>query len=57
MPTVLGAFFNETLRVRYCYPSGKLGKVLIGWRVAEHLQSVKGMEVLVTSWGVEYKEN
>ena len=54
---MLGAFFIETLRVRYCYPSGKLGKVLIGWRVAEHLQSVKGMEVLVTSWGVEYKEN
>ena len=39
------------------YPSGKLGKILIGWRVAEHLQSVKGTEVLVTSWGVEDKES
>ena len=43
-----GAFSNETLGLRYCYPSGKLGKVLIGWRVAEHLQSVKGTEVSAT---------
>lgn len=35
----------------------KLGKVLTGWRVAEHLRSVKGTEVLVTSWGVEEKES
>lgn len=31
----------------------KLGKVLKGWRVAEHLRAVKGTEVLVTSWGLE----
>ena len=33
----------------------KLGKLLKGWRVAEHLRSVKGTEVLVTSWGIEEK--
>ncbi|HEU5202356.1 MAG TPA: hypothetical protein VFT92_06130 [Nitrospira sp.] len=35
----------------------KLGKVLRGWRVAEHLRSVKGTEVLVTTWGIEDKES
>jgi hypothetical protein len=34
----------------------KLGKVLTGWRVAQHLRTVKGTEVVVTSWGVEEKE-
>lgn len=33
----------------------KLGKVLKGWRVAEHLRSMKGTEVLVTTWGIEEK--
>lgn len=35
----------------------KLAKVLRGWRVAEHLRSVKGTEVLVTTWGIEEKES
>jgi len=35
----------------------KLGKVLKGWRVAEHLRSVNGTEVLVTTWGIEEKES
>ena len=37
------------------YPPEKMGKALIGLRVAEHLRSAKGREVLVTSWGVEEK--
>lgn len=39
------------------YPPGKMGKALTGLRVAEHLRSAKGKEVLVTSWGVEEKED
>jgi F0F1-type ATP synthase beta subunit len=35
------------------YPPEKMGKALTGLRVAEHLRSAKGKEVLVTSWGVE----
>jgi hypothetical protein len=35
------------------YPATKFGKVLTGWRVAEHVQSTKGGEVIVSSWGVE----
>ena len=31
----------------------KLGKVLTGWRVAQHLRSAKGTEVAVTTWGIE----
>jgi hypothetical protein len=31
-------------------------KALISLRVAEHLQSAKGKEVLLSSWGVEEKE-
>ena len=34
----------------------KLGKVLKGWRVVEHLRSVKGTEVTVTTWGIEEKD-
>lgn len=34
----------------------KLPKVLTGWRVAQHLCTVKGTEVVVSSWGVEEKE-
>jgi len=39
------------------YVPDKMGKALISWRVAEHLRSAKGKEVLVTSWGVEEKED
>jgi hypothetical protein len=39
------------------YPPEKMGKALIGLRVAEHLRSAKGKEVLVTSWGVEERED
>ena len=38
------------------YPPDRMGKALTGLRVAEHLRSAKGREVLVTSWGVEDKE-
>jgi hypothetical protein len=39
------------------YAPEKMGKALISWRVAEHLRSAKGKGVLVTSWGVEEKED
>jgi len=39
------------------YPPDKMGKALIGLRVAEHLRSAKGKEVVLTSWGVEDKED
>ena len=39
------------------YAPEKMGKALISWRVAEHLRSAKGREVLLTSWGVEEKED
>jgi hypothetical protein len=39
------------------YASEKMGKALISWRVAEHLRSAKGREAVITSWGVEEKED
>jgi hypothetical protein len=39
------------------YAPEKMGKALISLRVAEHLQSAKGREVMLTSWGVEEKED
>jgi hypothetical protein len=39
------------------YAPEKMAKALTGLRVAEHLRSAKGKEVLVTSWGVEEKED
>ena len=39
------------------YAPEKMGKTLISWRVAEHLRSAKGKEVLLTSWGVEERED
>jgi hypothetical protein len=39
------------------YPPEKMAKALIGLRVAEHLRSAKGREVVLTSWGVEEKED
>ena len=55
----LGEFRDAVISTEFLieYPPDKLGKVLIGWRVAEHLRSVKGTEVLVTNWGVEDKES
>ncbi len=38
------------------YPPEKMAKALTGLRVADHLRSAKGKEVLVTSWGVEEPE-
>ena len=38
------------------YPASKIAKVLLGWRVAEHVQSAKGLDVIVSSWGVEEQE-
>ena len=39
------------------YVPDKMGKALTSLRVAEHLRSAKGKEVLLTSWGVEEKED
>jgi len=39
------------------YAPDKMGKALISWRVAEHLRSANGREVVLTSWGVEEKED
>ncbi len=39
------------------YPPEKMAKALTGLRVAEHLRSAKGKEVLITSWGVEERED
>jgi len=39
------------------YPPEKMAKAFIGLRVAEHLRSAKGREVVLTSWGVEEKED
>lgn len=38
------------------YLPEKMGKAMPDWRVAEHLRSAKGTEVLVISWAVEEKE-
>ena len=55
----LGEFRDAVISTEFLmeYQTDKLGKALTGWQVAEHLQSVKGTEVLVTSWGVEDKES
>ena len=55
----VGGFRDAVISAEFLmeYLPGKLGKALSGWRVAEHLRSVKGTEVLVTSWGVEDKES
>ena len=55
----LGEFRDAVISTEFLteYVPEKLGKALTGWRVAEHLQSVKGTEVVVTSWGVEDKES
>jgi len=39
------------------YAPEKMGKALISLRVAEHLRTAKGREVVLTSWGVEDKED
>jgi hypothetical protein len=39
------------------YAPEKMGKALTSWRVAEHLRSAKGKGVLLTSWGVEERED
>jgi hypothetical protein len=51
----LGGFRDAVISTEFLmeYPAAKLGKALTGWRVAEHLRSATGTEVLVTSWGVE----
>jgi hypothetical protein len=53
-----GGFRDAVLLTQFLdeFPAGKIGKVLAGWRVAEHVQSAKGAEVTVSSWGVEEKE-
>ena len=45
----------DTDRMAQVFRVEKVGKVLMGWRVAEHVQSAKGAEVIVSSWGVEEK--
>ena len=52
-----GGFRDAVISTEFLmeHPSNKLAKVLKGWRVAEHLQSMNGTEVLVTTWGIEEK--
>lgn len=38
------------------HPPGEMLEALSGLQVADRLRSVKGKEVLVTTWGVEEKE-
>jgi hypothetical protein len=51
----LGGFRDAVISTEFLmeHPPDKLAKVLKGWRVAEHLRSMKGTEVLVTTWGIE----
>jgi hypothetical protein len=53
----LGGFRDAVVSTEFLmeHQPDKLGKVLKGWRVAEHLRSMKGTEVLVTTWGIEEK--
>lgn len=53
----VGGFSDAVLLTQFLdeYPASKFGKVLTGWRVAEHVQSAQGAEVIVSSWGVEAK--
>jgi hypothetical protein len=53
-----GGLRNAVLSIDFLeeYAPEKMGKALISLRVAEHLQSAKGREVVLTSWGVEEKE-
>ena len=55
----LGGFRDAVISTEFLmeHPADKLTKVLKGWRVAEHLRSMKGTELLVTSWGIEEKTN
>ena len=52
-----GGFSDVVLLTQFLdeYPASKFRKVLTGWRVAEHVQSANGAEVIVSSWGVEEK--
>jgi hypothetical protein len=54
-----GGFRDAVISTEFLmeHPPDKLGKVLRGWREAEHLKSAKGTEVLVTSWGIEEKDS
>jgi len=54
----LGGFYDAVASTEFLkeYLSGKMGKALSGWRVAEHSRSARGSEVLVTSCGGEEKE-
>ena len=51
----LGGFRDAVISTEFLmeHKPDKLGKVLKGWRVAEHLRSMKGTEMLVTTWGIE----
>ena len=53
----LGGFRDAVISTEFLmeHPADKLAKVLKGWRVAEHLRSMKGTEALVTTWGIEEK--
>ena len=53
----LGGFRDAVVSTEFLmeHQPDKLGKVLKGWRVAEHLRTMQGTEVLVTTWGIEEK--
>src|SRR5688572_11845941 len=54
-----GGFRDAVISTEFLmeHPPNKLAKVLKGWRVAEHLRSMNGTEVLVTTWGIEEKNS
>jgi hypothetical protein len=54
-----GGFRDAVISTEFLleYEPEKLGTALTGLRVEGHLRSAKGSEVLVTSWGVEEKDN
>ncbi len=54
-----GGFRDAVISTEFLmeHPPNKLAKVLKGWRVAEHLRSMSGTEVLVSTWGIEEKNS
>jgi hypothetical protein len=53
-----GEFSDAVILTQFLdeYPASKIGKVLLGWRVAEHMHTANGADVIVSSWGVEEQE-
>jgi hypothetical protein len=58
-PDAAGERRNAVVSIDFLeeYVPEKMEKALISLRVAEHLREAKGREVLLSSWGVEEKED